>query len=152
MGRKRMPDTFCVVEDIKTGELFCAEPTSQPSFFSSSNMRLIGRMTDQSDAKEFIKFRELGITCDKIAYLQIEHLIRDNPLAYQSVELQVLDEMCKKAQADTGRSCFGHCHSLEESPPCALCYSDINKTWRLCAPVDALRSAIGSAMQQDDAS
>lgn len=138
MGRKRTPDTWCVVKDVESGQLLKVEPTSQPSYFASTKYQLVGRFLDAADAEGFILFKQLDSPCDRLAYLEKEHSLREMTDACAQVDIEQLKEKSEALRVDTGRVCFGKCKSLTGHQACAICYSDLPKTWELCATTDIL--------------
>ena len=137
-GRNRIPDTWCVVKDVEDGQLFAVEPTSQPSYFSGTRYQLCGRFSDKEDAEQFILFKRMGTACDRLAYLEKAYSMRDKADVLPSVDIAGLKEKCDAMRTSTGRTCFGKCRSLDGKPACAICYSDLPKTWELCATTSIL--------------
>lgn len=142
VGRKRTPDTWCVVKDVDSDQLLKVEPTSQPSYLSSAKYQLIGRFATMEDAEQFILFRRLNAPCDKLAYLEKEYTLRGTPDFGAKVDMAQLEEKCEALRTSTGRTCFGKCKSLDGRPACAICYSDLPKTWELCATIDLIKKAL----------
>lgn len=139
MGRLRSPDTWCIVKDKESGHILCVQPTAEPSYNNKTRYEVLGNLTEEEDATQFLQYKRLDMNCDAIAYLQQEHAIHHSVDKIDDIDMAELESMSERVRESTGRACFGHCKSLEKNPACATCYANIPDTWNLCAIIQVLR-------------
>lgn len=138
MGRLRIPDSWRIVRDKEDGRLLCIQPTAQPSYSRKSRYEVIGNLEAEEDAIQFLQYKELGLNCDAIAFLLIEHQLHKTGENQKDLDMEQVENMSQRVRRERGRECFGGCQSMERKGACAICYSDLRDTWKLCATIKIL--------------
>lgn len=141
MGRSAVPESWRIFRDKETGQIYCVEPTKEPSYGRKKKYELLGSLNEKKDAEQFCEYKKLGLSADAIAYLEMEHRLHDEFHGTENnIDAEQLYKMSEAVQEETGRPCFGKCRSMEhEAQACFLCYQNMQQTiWTQCATVKIL--------------
>lgn len=144
MGRK--PDCpasgWKIAKDTKTEELLLFHPSAQPEYSRTPAQRKryqeIATVASRRDAEQFLAYKELGLTADAVAFLKLEHDVRQATERGTCIRPEELQEKVIEVQKETGRTCFGSCHSLDLAPACFTCYERRQETWSMCACIKSI--------------
>lgn len=121
-----------VVKDSESGELMLYSHTRFSSSPLPKGFCEVAILRSEEDAKQFIEFKNMGLSADYIDFIQTEHNVKGRSIKRESLDgiANNVDEIKKT----TGRDCFGNCHSGEKpTASCQICHSDLHDTWKLCA-------------------
>lgn len=167
MGRKSdMPkEHWLVVKHIQTGVYIVFYKNERPDITKQIGRQYeyIAEFQFKEDAERFREFMALPLRVDALAYLRYEHLtIRSPEMTAAMIEqlnadlessddvdapasTSIFSKMVSGIQKETGRVCFGECHSLDGAPACYLCYTERPSTWSLCAVTKCFKSHADTA-------
>lgn len=120
-------------------------PSAQPVYSKTVSQRKryleIATVASKKDAEQFLGIKELGLTVDAVAYLKLEHDVKQAITRKTCIRPDELKEKVIQVHKETGRTCFGSCHSLEQAPACFTCYNSRQETWSMCACVKCVMDA-----------
>lgn len=134
------PEAWHIVRDTETDGMICFHPSRQMSLAGNSRYVDVGRLTSEQDAELFIRCKALNLAPDAIEYLCCEHDISQTIDKTTDVNAEPLNEILTSIREESGRTCFGHCHSMEGCAACATCHKILYETWRLCAYLCAINA------------